>query len=253
MSDEKKDDSLGDGEKRAESPSPEAQAGPIAPGGGSPDAGGLRPGGVSADELRAKALAAPAAETWRTFAAVELPEPVRQAIAGLKDQMPGPVLPVVRWVHPDGVHITLKFLGEVAPQQTLEIAGLLAEAASRSGRMSLRTGVPGAFPSVRSPRVLWVSFNGETQRLVQLQGRVEGALGTLGFAPDRDRFALHATVGRLNNEAQRLMAVRVGQAWELVKLPPDMPAFTVNSVVLFRSQLDPGGARYEKLFEAPLG
>ena len=253
MSNEKKDPGLGTGEERAESLSPETQVEPVAPGRASPDAGGVKPGGASADELRAKALAAPAAETWRTFAAVELPKPVRQAIAGLKDQMPGPVLPVVRWVHPDGVHITLKFLGDVAPQQTLEIARLLAEAASRSGRISLRTGAPGAFPAVRSPRVLWVNFKGETQRLVQLQGRVEGALGTLGFPPDRDRFSPHATAGRLNNEAQTLIVMRVGQAWELVKLPPDMPEFTVNSVVLFRSQLDPGGARYEKLFEAPLG
>jgi 2'-5' RNA ligase len=155
-------------------------------------------------------------------------------------------------VHPEGVHITLKFLGDVAPQQTVEIAQQIADAASRSGRISLRTGAPGAFPSFRSPRVLWVGFEGETQRLVQLQGRVEGALGTLGFTRDKDRFAPHATTGRVNNEAQRMAVMRVGQAWEVAKLPPGLPEFTLNSVVLFRSQLGPGGARYEKLFEAPL-
>jgi 2'-5' RNA ligase len=101
--------------------------------------------------------------------------------------------------------------------------------------------------------VLWVGFEGETKRLVQLQGRIEGALLELRFEPERQRFTPHATAGRLNNEVKGFATAQVGRAWGALRLPPGLPDIGVESVALYRSHLGREGARYEKLFEARLG
>lgn len=203
--------------------------------------------------LKEKVSAAPAGELWRTFIAAELPEPLRVAVAGLRHLVPRASFEAVRWVHPDGIHITLKFLGDVEPSKTLKLSQELAGAASRSSRLLLRPGATGVFPDVHAPRALWTGFEGDTQRLVQLQGRVEGALTKLEIGPDRQKFTPHATAGRLNNEVPGFIASQTGAAWVVLKLPPELPLFAINAVVLLRSRLERTGARYEKLSEAPLG
>ena len=118
------------------------------PVGGEPHTGVVVPG-----TLLETVAAAPAGETWRTFIAVELPRPVKEAVGRLREQMPRAALLPVRWVASEAIHITLKFLGDVQPPQALEIAERLASAASRSGRLSLRPGATRAFPTLRAPRV----------------------------------------------------------------------------------------------------
>ncbi|MSQ08981.1 MAG: RNA 2',3'-cyclic phosphodiesterase [Dehalococcoidia bacterium] len=203
--------------------------------------------------LKEMVSAAPAGELWRSFIAIELSEAVRVAISGLRHLVPRASFDVVRWVHPDTMHITLRFLGDAEPSKLLAISQELAGAASRSSKLTLRAGAPGAFPDTRAPRALWVGFEGDTQHLVQLQGRVEGVLAKLEIEPDRQKFTPHVTAGRLNNEVPGFVASQTGQAWVALKLPPELPQFTVGSVVLFRSHLDRLGARYEKLSEAPFG
>ncbi len=205
------------------------------------------------NSLKEMVSAAPAGELWRTFIAVELPEPLRVAIAGLRHLIPRASFEAVRWVHPDGIHITLKFLGDVEPSKTLEISQELADAASRSSRLLLRPGATGVFPDVHAPRALWTGFEGDIQRLGQLQGRVEGVLTKLEIEPDRQKFTPHATAGRLNNEVPGFIASQTGAAWVALKLPLELPAFTISAVVLLRSRLERTGARYEKLSEAALG
>lgn len=205
------------------------------------------------NSLKEKVSAASAGELWRTFIAVELPEPVRVAIAGLRHLVPRPSFEAVRWVHPDTMHVTLRFLGEVGPGTALKISQEIAGAASRSSKLSLRPGATGVFPDVYAPRALWTGFEGDTQRLGQLKGRIDGALSKLEIKPDRQKFTPHATAGRLNNEVPGFVASQTGAAWVALKLPPGLPPFIVSAVVLFRSRLDRTGARYEKLSEAPLG
>ncbi len=206
------------------------------------------------DSLKSDASAAPAGETWRTFIAVELPDKVRLAAAGLRGQLPQQAQPLVRWVAPENIHITLRFLGDVVPARAVEVAGRLADVAARSGRLSLKASGAGAFPDFRSPRIFWVSFSGETQRLTQLQARVEGAMSALDFAPEREKFTPHATVGRTARDVGNRDAAALGGVWSRVKLSADGQAeFTVTSVTLFRSHLGPDVARYERLLVAGLG
>ena len=205
------------------------------------------------NSLKEKVSAAPAGELWRTFIAIELPEPLRVAIAGLRHLVPRASFEAVRWVHPDAIHVTLEFLGDVEPLTALKISQELVGASARSSKLSLSPGATGVFPDVHAPRALWTGFEGDIQRLVQLKGRIDGALSKLEIKPDRQKFTPHATAGRINNEVPGSVASQTGAAWVALKLPPELPAFTVGAVVLYRSQLERTGARYEKLSESPLG
>ncbi len=214
-----------------------------------------QPDAVTASAARLQRLSAdaPAGETWRLFIAVELPEPVRGAIAALRTQLPPPIAASVRWVRPENIHVTLQFLGDIEPSRAPDIAAAIAEAASRSGRIGLLAGPTGAFPSVRSPKILWVGFKGEPHHLVQLQGRLEGAMTGFGFEQERARYIPHASAGRLIRDTDRFAAARTGQAWAAAKLPPTLPTFTVSEVTLFRSRLGLDGPDYERLSVAQLG
>jgi 2'-5' RNA ligase len=203
--------------------------------------------------LRQLISATPAGETWRAFIAVELPQQLREAIVGLRAQMPQQARDAVRWVAPENIHITLKFLGDVQPEQAVEVAQTLATACQPAGVLNLRAGSTGAFPSPRAARVLWVGFEGDTQPLVSLQRHIETALGGLGFERELDRFTPHATAGRVNRNSNGADQSAIGDAWSKVVLPPEARTpFAVQAVTLFRSHLGPDGSRYERLSVADL-
>jgi len=191
-------------------------------------------------------------DTWRTFVAVDLPPDAREALAGLVSQIPEWEAGGVRWVRPEGIHLTLSFLGETAPDMVPAISDQLAGAASNSGAFTLHLADVGAFPSLRRPRVLWTGLSGETTRLRLLHARVQGGLSLLGFEPERRRFDPHLTVGRIRRETSPRDARYIGAAFEQTTLPMPPVAIPVRSIVLFRSHLKPGGAEYERIFEAPL-
>ncbi len=124
-----------------------------------------------------------AGEKWRTFVAIDLPADVRSALFGLRSQMSRQEAGPVRWTRPEGIHLTLSFLGDVDSALIPAISGRISDAAAKSGPFTLRLGNVGAFPSLRRPRVFWIGLSGETDRLKLLHSRVQGALSQVGFAP----------------------------------------------------------------------
>jgi 2'-5' RNA ligase len=189
-------------------------------------------------------------ERWRTFVAVPLSEDVHRALGALRRSMPRRASDLVRWLEPSSIHLTLHFLGSIDPDQVGQISEGLGEAAARSGRFTLKLDGPGGFPSLRRPRVLWVGLSGETNRLKQLHGRVEGAVLKAGFDPEERGFQPHLTVGRIQERAPRGADWQAGEAFG--RLNPFAADFEASRVVLFRSHLHSTGARYEELFSAPL-
>ena len=194
-----------------------------------------------------------AREKWRTFVAIELPGDLTNALSELRSQMPPQEAGAVRWIRPEGIHLTLSFLGDVDADLIPAISERLSDAAGKSGPFTLDLAGVGAFPSLRRPRVFWVGLSGETDRLRSLHSRVQGALSHVGFAPERRRFDPHLTVGRIRRDSRPEDARPAGAAFGRVTLPQPAPSIPVDSTVLFRSHLKPGGAEYERLFEAPLG
>lgn len=154
----------------------------------------------------------------------------------------------VRWVAPEAMHVTLKFLGEISDAQRAEVEALMRRLASQEPPFTLRLGGVGAFPSVRSPRVVWVGVTEGEPAVVRLADAIEHAARQMGWRHEERPFSAHVTVARVEmGKAHRLLTERLSQvAWE----PP--PSWRATSLTLYQSRLSPGGARYEALAEIPL-
>jgi 2'-5' RNA ligase len=150
-------------------------------------------------------------------------------------------------VRVEGIHLTLKFLGNVAPELIEEIKPALGRAASQTAPIHIEPAGCGAFPTMKSPRVIWVGLRGQVGPLSELARRVEAAMVPLGFKPEDRPFKPHLTVGRVRDRA-RLEALQ-----QILLAHQDFTAepFDAAEVVLYKSELRPDGARYTPLFKAP--
>ncbi|HEU4759114.1 MAG TPA: RNA 2',3'-cyclic phosphodiesterase, partial [Dehalococcoidia bacterium] len=136
-------------------------------------------------------------EILRLFVAVELGEGVRRALAALQDDLRRRGLTDLRWVRPEGIHLTLKFLGETPTEKVADIQEALAAEVAGVAPHWLRLGKLGTFGDRRGPQVLWVDLEGDVSRLAQLQRRIDQALAPLGFPRERREFAPHLTLARV--------------------------------------------------------
>jgi 2'-5' RNA ligase len=170
----------------------------------------------------------------RTFVALELPPEVRRAVASAQDRSEH----AVRWVDPEGAHLTLKYLGPTPEEAVPRIGEALARAAGGVGRLRLSTAGVGRFPGA-----LWLGLAGDLDRLAALRDAVEREVSPLGWPTEARPFRPHLTLGR----------PRPGQALPrtLDRAPPSV-AFEVGEVSLMRSELGASGARYSRLLAVPL-
>jgi len=187
----------------------------------------------------------------RSFIAVELPEEVRSGLLQLQAALRSAGHTFVKWVTPEGIHLTLKFLGNISPQKVAEITRVMEEASQAVSFFRLNVGGLGAFPNLRRPRVLWLGVGGEVDKLVVLQQRIDEGLVPLGFAREIRPFTPHLTLARLRQGASPRDQQGFGEL--VVKTPWEVNyEINVNCVSLMRSQLLPGGAVYSRLAEVRL-
>jgi len=192
-------------------------------------------------------------EQLRLFVAVELGDAALRALGQLQPALRehGLGLPALRWVRPEGVHLTLKFLGGVDSSRRPEIERALGEAVGGVAPHELALGRLGTFGSKGAPRVLWVDLDGDVDALRGLQLQVEERLAPLGFPAESRRFSPHLTLARVREGAEREVAGPIAQAIEGVGVPEGRIA--VRELSLMRSQLQAGGAVYTRLAAFPLG
>ena len=188
----------------------------------------------------------------RAFVAIDLPEPVKEAIGEVVDQLRRVDLRGVRPVNLNGVHLTVKFLGDVSTDNVPKVAEAVSEAVHDAEAFVIEMGGVGVFPNRRSPRTIWAGFEGDVDRLAHLQRRVDNAVAELGFPKERRSFTPHLTLARVRDGAasdtRRSAAEIAERHWKGSGL-----IVSVNSVGLIRSILSPKGARYEHLANLPLG
>jgi 2'-5' RNA ligase len=191
--------------------------------------------------------------TVRTFIAVELDQEIRSGLQTLQDRLRALVAPrSVRWVRPEGIHLTLKFLGDTPTGKLDEIQNALAMAAGDLFAFSFAVGGLGCFPNARRPRVLWVGLQEPAGALVRLRDAVEEHVAPLGFPTEKRRFHPHLTLGRVQRHASKSEVIEIGEvvATSLVGTIGEMRATNVSFI---RSDLRPTGAVYTTLFEARFG
>jgi 2'-5' RNA ligase len=196
--------------------------------------------------------------TLRTFVAVELPDPVKALIATIQGELQASLEETpraVRWTRPEGIHLTLQFLGDTPEHQVDAITAAIERACRGKAPFELNLGSLGAFPNNRQARVLWVGLEGDAASfaaLRSLQAAVSSELKPLGFQPDKS-FKPHLTLGRVREVANRddLSAIA-----DVLTYPEARPifyaSFEVNAVSLMKSDLQPGGSVYTRLAHVEL-
>lgn len=175
----------------------------------------------------------------RLFVAVNLSQEVRERLASVQQEMEALRSPV-KWVDPAGLHITLKFLGEVTESQGAEVCGLLEEVAGKYSAAELTVKGVGAFPAVGRPRVIWAGVRPNSE-LAGLWEELDRRLDTLGFASEGRGFAPHVTLGRVRQGPRD----RSDLSREILRhTDGEFGTFRMASVELMRSELTRTGAVY---------
>jgi 2'-5' RNA ligase len=188
----------------------------------------------------------------RTFVAIELDEAIQHQLRQMQDSLRRELRSnAVRWVNPTGIHLTLKFLGDVPAGQMAEVKTALQQACAGFGPFELTLAGLGCFPSLTRPNVVWVGIQGDLAALQRLRDSVEQHIAPLGYPTERRDFKPHLTLGRVKNappaEARRIGdAIREAEAMVIGKLH-------ASAVYLMRSDLSPQGARYTQLLAVVLG
>ena len=187
----------------------------------------------------------------RSFIAVEVPTEIQSAIAhstaSLKNSLPKPL---VRWVAPQNVHLTLKFLGDVSPTKLEQLAMTLKGEAALLGMFSLSVGGLGAFPTARRARVIWIGLEAPPA-LEALRRGVEAVAAQQGYDPEKRPFSPHLTIGRVGQNASAADVVRICNGIEAAKIGA-LGTFRVGAVHIFKSDLQPGGSVYIHLYALSL-
>jgi 2'-5' RNA ligase len=175
----------------------------------------------------------------RCFVAIELSEEVRRRLTGLQQEL-DKVAKGVRWVAPEAIHLTLKFLGEVPDRRIPAFCDVVKAVAGRCRPFQFAVGSTGCFPSHGSVRVIWVALEETSGELIRCQQLCEGAFAELGFAREDRPFIPHLTLGRVKDPRQ------AGGLRDVLAAHTAFRAGTVSAgeLTLFESRLSPQGARY---------
>lgn len=185
----------------------------------------------------------------RLFVALEIPDKTRTAlaelVAGLK-----PKCPLARWVRPEGMHVTLKFIGHVPPESLPAIHKALARIHS-AGPIEIQFRGLGFFPSDIRPRVFWCGVQASANAAA-LAAEMDRALATLGVEQEGRPFAPHLTLARFKEDEHRGRAKHSNGIAEIVSLAREMQAkdfgaLSAREFHLFESKTKPSGAEYSRL------
>jgi RNA 2',3'-cyclic 3'-phosphodiesterase len=189
-------------------------------------------------------MSSPPAAAIRIFIALAVEPGLRAGIGEiqrrLEDSLPRGL---VRWVAPEQMHLTLKFLGDVPSARIEELSAGIRRACRPAAPFQVRLEGLGSFPKARNPRVVWLGVQGKLEPFLRLQQGIETETSGLGNHGKRREFHPHLTIGRV--KAQAVEGRKVGEVIERGTVQAG--AWSIREVELVRSQLTPQGARYSIL------
>lgn len=186
----------------------------------------------------------------RLFVACEVPDDVKESIGEVIENLRTRSGNAVRWIRPEGVHVTLKFLGEVPTKKLPAVKLAIQEAVVGHSPFELEFSNIGTFGGREGLRIMWVGIAGDVLRLEALVRAVNAALAVVGFEPERRPFRPHLTLGRVRDEISTRNRAEIEVAVGKVSVPP--VSWRTAQVSLMRSRLTPQGATYEVLATFPL-
>jgi 2'-5' RNA ligase len=191
-------------------------------------------------------------EKLRLFIAIPIPEPVRDEIIRVQQELQ-PLVPraVARWARSNQFHLTLRFLGAVPADGVEDLKKSVGAVCQNARPLSLRAEGVGFFPNPRSPRVIWMGINDRAGQLADLQRQIETAVGPFSPEPGERNFTGHVTLGRLKNPKPADIRDLAARAQSLEKRL--FGEWTAYEIEIIRSELSPAGARHTSLAAFRLG
>lgn len=181
----------------------------------------------------------------RTFIAIEISNEIKTVLDRIESHLKYSGADI-KWVKPENIHITLKFLGEVKEEKIKELKMVLDEVGKITRPFDISIKEIGAFPRIEFPRVIWVGLDKGAAESTALAAKVEEALSGIGFQKETRPFASHLTIGRVRSPKNREALKEKVTGYK----SPISGHQTVSSIILFQSTLTPKGPIYTKLHES---
>jgi len=185
----------------------------------------------------------------RTFIAIELPKDIKNILGNIQNELKQSQADV-KWVKPDNIHLTLKFLGEIQEDLVKKIQLVLEEIAQKNSSFSIYLASLGVFPKLQYPRVVWIGLNND-QQILKIAKELEESLITIGIPAETRPFSSHITLGRSRSSSHRKELVEKIESLNK-NLSLSLQEFRVSGITLFKSTLTPAGPIYEVIFTSPL-
>ena len=186
--------------------------------------------------------------SWRLFCAVELPAEVRKQleehILKLRRALPDVA---ASWSRVENIHLTLKFLGNVALDRIPAISAAASRAVGEFSSFPIGVGNTGVFPKPSRAQVLWIGVSAPSGKLSALQGRLENECAAEGFPKEDRAYRPHLTIARIRRPegARRLVDAHLQMNFPITELE-------LNELIVFRSELSPKGSKYTAISKHPI-
>ena len=185
----------------------------------------------------------------RAFIALDIPKEIQDCLVTVSSKLKEQIGDVpIRWVAPQNIHLTLKFLGDVSFNNIEVLKESIKTEAAGHQPMVFSVGGVGAFPKIRNPRVIWVGVEAPPE-MIALQRGIDAQTTRIGYSPDRRPFSPHLTLGRVSRNAKAQEIRKVGDVLSNSTIG-FLGVGRVNAVHLYRTDLEPDGAVYTQLFSA---
>jgi 2'-5' RNA ligase len=181
----------------------------------------------------------------RCFIAINIDEQIRKALANLQEELQGKAdikRSDAKWVNPDNIHLTLKFLGEIKDKQIMDVCNITGNVAGRHKNFELDIESVGHFGG-GSARVLWVGTGQKREKLLQLQQDLEQQLDLAGWPKEARKFSGHLTLCRIRNARAGIKLAQLARDYKDFNLG----TMLADSVTVYQSQLTPKGPIYTVL------
>jgi 2'-5' RNA ligase len=199
----------------------------------------------------------------RAFVAVQLPEPLRTTLAAVQSEVKRRITPdmprdvSLSWVRPASMHLTVKFLGDIAEELVMPLREAIADTLIPHRVQQIPLDRLGVFPRPQQPRVLWIGPSAQWEasdgaaRLAALHRAIEACCATLNLAPDPRPLSAHLTLARIK-AGHRGAGQALARSGVMDRLPLAVDPFAVDAITLMRSDLKPTGSVYTVLWESQL-
>jgi len=181
----------------------------------------------------------------RVFIAIDIDEVIKQDLANLQSELQGKVdikRGDVKWVNPNNIHLTLKFLGETKDAQVVEVCNIAEDVASRHKKFDIGVETVGHFGG-KSARVLWVGAGHDCDELLALQQDLEEKLAEAGWPKENRKYSAHLTLCRVRNSKAGFKLAQLTASYEDFKLG----TISAEAIMAYQSELTPSGPNYTVL------